>query len=136
MEVQLLGKLRSISFEPPLRGTASLALGGLTMAVSDAGIATLRWRSVELLGGIAYPIRDAAWRTIPTQTEDERLSSDGQAAGCIRDFSSVGGGFTLEASAEGRVTLDDAARPLGSQLPLPPYAVAFLSLPRPAECAR
>jgi hypothetical protein len=140
MEVQLLGKLRSISSEPSLRGTTSLAPGDLTMVPDDAGVDVRRWRRVELFCGIACPMRDADWGTNPTQTEDEQFSSDGQAASCVRDFSSVAGGlagrFTPEASAEGHVALHDAAGRLSSQLQLPSYAVAFFSFPHPAERAR
>lgn len=132
MEVRLLGKLRSIPFEPPLRGTTSLALGDLTMALYDAAVDTLHWRGAELLRGIAYPIRDESVREVVANgsATDKRVGLPGGAAGAVLDLAA------LADAAATPAWMDDAARPLGSQLQLPPYAVAFLSLSRPAERPR
>lgn len=95
--------------EPPPPST-SVRLGPLSFETSDRGLRDLRWRGVELVRAIDYPIRDENWGTLALRVGEEETRSDGRAFEWTRSFEtedgSVRGRLEVAASSKGDLTAD------------------------------
>jgi hypothetical protein len=59
--------------EPPQAGR-SFGAGALTLDFSDGAIRHLSWHGIEVVRGIACPIRDASWATHASVLADESIT--------------------------------------------------------------
>ena len=58
----------------PVPETRTFSAGALTLQLTDGAIRHLSWHGVEVVRGIACPIRDANWATCPSLLTDERVA--------------------------------------------------------------
>lgn len=95
--------------EPP-ETTALVDLGPLKFETNRRGIRNVRWRDVELVRGIDYPIRDGNWGTLGTRVTREERTLDAQTFKWTLQFESEEGGVrgevTFGASSEGLLTAE------------------------------
>ncbi|MES2143104.1 MAG: hypothetical protein V4516_01830, partial [Pseudomonadota bacterium] len=88
--------------QPALR---PITLGPLTLTVAEGDLVGIGWHGVEVLRRIAYPVRDADWATMPTETLAENIDQQAGHLHYDRRFV-VGGGalhgqFVVEARSVG-----------------------------------
>jgi hypothetical protein len=58
----------------PIPGTREFSAGALRLHLSDGAVRHLSWHGVEVVRGIACPIRDANWATCPSLLTDESIA--------------------------------------------------------------
>ncbi len=91
--------------EPPA-ATHTLTAGPLAVTLGNGAVGAVSWHGVEVLRGIAYPIRNADWGTFADETVAEHLEAEAYTRQFAAADGAIAGTFRLEASAGGTLTLD------------------------------
>jgi hypothetical protein len=87
----------------PVVPPRSLSLGPVSFLVADGAVRSLAFEGVEVIRGLAYPIRDADWGTAATTTVSEDVSEAGGTLCYRRIFTA---GYDFDGDFRITVTLD------------------------------
>jgi hypothetical protein len=90
--------------EPPAEAT-TLTAGPLAVTLANGAVGAVAWHGVEVLRGIAYPIRNADWGTYADETVDERQTPTAYTRRFTAAEGAIAGTFALEAAQDGTLTL-------------------------------
>lgn len=71
-----LNELDLFGTSEPLADRRLLSAGTLTAVLEAGQLRDIRWRGVEVVRGIAYLVRDAAWGTLPVRISELDLHSE------------------------------------------------------------
>jgi hypothetical protein len=109
-ETEVLG-----TTEPPPARHA-LTAGPLSVLLEDGQLRSLRWHGIEVVRGIAWLVRDAAWGTLPATLSDPAVEEAGGAF-AVRYGGRAGGDggriafhARIEGDASGRLSFEVTAR--------------------------
>jgi hypothetical protein len=90
--------------EPPAEAT-TLTAGPLAVTLAHGAVGAVTWHGVEVLRGVAYPIRNADWGTFADETIEERLADGTYTRRFSAADGAIAGTFALEADRVGTLSL-------------------------------
>jgi hypothetical protein len=91
--------------DEPLAEATTLTAGPLAVTLANGAVGAVAWHGVEVLRGIAYPIRNADWGTFSDETLDERQTPTTYTRRFTAAEGAIAGTFTLEAAPTGTLSL-------------------------------
>ena len=91
--------------DEPRAETHMLTAGPLAVTLANGAVGAVTWHGVEVLRGIAYPIRNADWGTFADETLDERLTPTAYTRRFTAAQGAIAGTFTLAATPSGTLSL-------------------------------
>jgi D-apionolactonase len=90
--------------EPPAQA-ATLTAGPLAVTLAQGAIGAVTWHGVEVLRGIAYPIRNSDWGTFKDETIEERCTASTYVRRFTAADGAITGAFSLEVNPAGTLSL-------------------------------
>ncbi len=91
--------------DEPSAEARTLTAGPLAVTLAHGAVGAVTWHGLEVLRGIAYPIRNADWATFADETIEERHEPTAYTRRFTAAEGAIAGTFTLEAVPAGTLSL-------------------------------
>lgn len=109
---RIVAEFGSLEIKAPVR---LVEIGGLSFALDGESVRSIKWRGVEVVRAIAWPIRNPDWITLAQEVHSEKFEQDESGVSYTLQFSVADGALEcsleLRATPEGKLSAELAMTP-------------------------